>query len=533
MRLDKGEFMLRTWLWSAAMLATTTPAWGQSSRPDPPNVQAEQILRKHCFECHGQDAKRPHAGLVVLNHKKLMESGLIRPGAPDESELVARVEDGTMPPVSRPALPKKEREILRAWVQAGAASFPDNTVGTSYILEQILKDVKNMPSADRPFARYVSLNHLRGVDATSEELGRYRAAVDAAVSALSRQPANRVKPFPIEPTQTVFRLDIRDFGWEKKPYDNSALNLFDLVLLEYPYGVIDTAAAPVTELGELFLLPASQVRPITHIRGDWLAWLTTEPGFLQDFLQVPFKDRRPDPEVDPIVTEVARRFADGRVTLPAAVAELGVARSVTELQAVLETPAFEKTGLRALSAQGAVERQTWEYHFPQLVRALGVGVPIAAIDATVTGNAPADGQADVELKTNHIDNVFAPREEVRFIVDNRLPHPVFVEVVAVGEGITRIGRMQVKPGSQVVESLTTDDVPAREDILLYAGSNEFPSYQLVGGGRKDLTRDLAKNIRSRIVHPFYKLERGPRGIELKADPGHMYRQRIVVETRRK
>jgi mono/diheme cytochrome c family protein len=517
----------------AWFLCDLTSSTTRPPRPEELAVQAEQILKKNCAECHGLDVKKAQGGLNILSYRMLVGRKAVVPGAPDESELIGRVEDGTMPPYSRPLLSKKDRDTLRAWVQAGAPAFPDKTIGQGYVLESILRDLKKLEEADRPWMRYFSLNHLRGGE-REVELSQYRAALEAAVASLSRQPANRVQPAPIEPieSKTIFRIDLRELGWDKKPYDNSKMNLFDLVLLEYPYGVLDTDADSFQELAQLFLLPAGQVRPVPFVRGDWFVWLATEPEFTQDFLQVPFDERRPDPPADPALIGPARRYADGRVSIQGALGELGSARGESELQAVLDTKKFEKSGVRALGSQGAVDRQTWEASFPEIVRALQLGKPIAPVDSTLDWDRLNAPLGDVELKTNHANNQFLPRQDVHYIANNRTGEPFFVEVIGFGEGITRFCKPTlVSPGEKTMADVPNDEKAGKEEILLYASASEFGTYALAGGAGRRLLRDPAKHIKSRIVHPFYLLERGTNGrAELRADPGHMIRQRIVVET---
>lgn len=85
------------------------------------------ILRKACFECHGSENEE--AGLRLDDRGELFASGSIVPGNADESELLRRVtlpegHDEIMPAVGSP-LPKREIEILRAWISTGA-NWPDD-----------------------------------------------------------------------------------------------------------------------------------------------------------------------------------------------------------------------------------------------------------------------------------------------------------------------------------------------------------------------------------------------------------------------
>src|SRR5262245_13130133 len=94
------------------------------SRADDLSAQAQKILRARCSSCHGPEtanARRP----LLLDHRQLLERRLVVPREPDSSALIERVEEGTMPPASRPPVPTDERAVLRDWVRTGALPFPD------------------------------------------------------------------------------------------------------------------------------------------------------------------------------------------------------------------------------------------------------------------------------------------------------------------------------------------------------------------------------------------------------------------------
>ncbi len=136
------------WLLITVLLFGVRPSHGQSPRADDLSSRAELILTKHCFSCHGQDPKNVQAGLRILDINDLKTRGLLRPEMPLESELINRVEDGTMPPLNRPGLAKADRDALRAWVQAGASPFPDRLASRAYVIEQILEDQNKIPGPD-------------------------------------------------------------------------------------------------------------------------------------------------------------------------------------------------------------------------------------------------------------------------------------------------------------------------------------------------------------------------------------------------
>jgi hypothetical protein len=401
-------------------------------------------------------------------------------------------------------------------VAAGAPRFPDKAIGRAYVMDQIAQDLKRIPDADRPSVRYFSLNHLRG-EKSEEEIDEYRTSLGLAVASLTRKPANRVSPLAIEPTGTVFRIDLRHYGWDQKAYDPGSLNLWDLVLLEYPYGVVETAQPRFQEVAEELLLPAKQIRPVAYVHGDWFVWLASKPDFTQDFLHVPFGNARDNPVVDPQVAKLAKRFADGRITLPLAAAEVGVGPSLSNVSGLLDLP---------------TDRQTWESQYPHVIRALRLGVPIEAIDATIRPTITPAATDGLELKTNHRDNIFKPGNRAKIIAHNGTNQDIFAEVVAFSTWIVEICKPQrIKPGMNVEsEEFTIDDVKRKDEVILFASSNQFPGYYVVGGGEDKEVRPKGGHITSRIVHPLYKLERIDGTIQVTANPGPIIRKRIVVET---
>ncbi len=91
---------------------------------------ARDILRRHCAECHDRDGTE-RKDFDVLDHARLLsrDRPLVIAGAPDDSRLIQRIADGTMPPeeeeVRLPRLSEQELTILREWIQGGAPPFPE------------------------------------------------------------------------------------------------------------------------------------------------------------------------------------------------------------------------------------------------------------------------------------------------------------------------------------------------------------------------------------------------------------------------
>ncbi|MBV8316690.1 MAG: c-type cytochrome [Planctomycetaceae bacterium] len=272
-------------------------------------ARVEEIFRARCLECHG--GRKVKGKVKILDRDLLIAREKLVPGKPDDSALfqvITADDESVMPPKDQPRLRPGEIEAIRAWIAAGAAPFPTDSAtlagsgteeapgkvaGVEYVLKSILQDVRTLSPEDRPFARYFSLNHLLAAGASTDELDLHRDALAKAINHLSWE-RELVHPRPIEPTSTVFRIDLRALGWDERPFERvgdhagaTPLNLFDLALLEYPYGVVYEDSEAFDQLAREFLGPAGQVRPIAFVRADWFVSTATQPPLYDDFLRLP------------------------------------------------------------------------------------------------------------------------------------------------------------------------------------------------------------------------------------------------------
>jgi mono/diheme cytochrome c family protein/uncharacterized membrane protein len=86
--------------------------------------EARAVFATKCALCHGPDVPNPRAGFGhVLDLKRLAaEPDKVVPSKPDESGLWQQVHNEEMPPPNSPAgaLTAQEKEVIRAWIEAGA-----------------------------------------------------------------------------------------------------------------------------------------------------------------------------------------------------------------------------------------------------------------------------------------------------------------------------------------------------------------------------------------------------------------------------
>ena len=82
----------------------------------------QPILATHCFNCHGRETQE--AGLDLRTVSAMLRGGSAGPvivrGHPDYSELIAKIESGSMPPDGAEPLSIEQQQLLRDWIEGDA-----------------------------------------------------------------------------------------------------------------------------------------------------------------------------------------------------------------------------------------------------------------------------------------------------------------------------------------------------------------------------------------------------------------------------
>lgn len=481
-------------------------------------MQAREILRRNCIECH-HDQQHRKGNLHVLDHVLLLdqERKLVIPSLPDRSRLLELIEDGSMPQKKLAKVPESERQVLRAWIETGAGPW-HQTHSDSYILARVLDDIRKHIPEDRPHLRYVSLNHLLTETEPRTDLDAYRLALKGQVQAMVKPGKFDPMPFEsIEPTETVFRINLRALGWTDpllKSKDHS-LNRFDLLLLDYPYAMLPHKSAEYAELGQEFLESSKQVRPIPFLRGDW-------------FLNV-------------VAHEKARQLFDRPIDLAAARAELDWPRPANdpELAKRLGAPQFQKLGLGPLGTGGTVRRDVWEKAFASVARHLTPDTPVLALDSSRLPDWPLELTPDLELSAQD------PKEKkpkTRFTIDKdqmvivvKSERNLYIEVtwtdsagkvflVPYTSRLAEAGKpVRIVPKDQ--DGFTIRGPAGKDQLTLYAWEVEtlgdvrdFPAGVIYRGEAQT----------DRFVHPFYAEWYDAKRFR-KLDPARAIKRTIEIE----
>lgn len=269
--------------------------------------QVKELFRTNCLGCHNE--QKATAGINILDRSALLKRRKIVPGDAEHSrifQLITTSGKNRMPPEGNRPLEYRDIEIVREWLAAGAPDFPSDVVdanagpsegvGIEAVLSRILTHTRAIGAEDRIYFRYFSANHLAAAGATRKELDLQRDAFAKAINHLSMQP-DIVTVTPIDPPlNSLFAVDIRKLGWDKRPFKvvsngqavtPSALTIYDLALLEYPYAYVPLDSQTYDQIAQEYLVPSGMVRPIPFLRSDWFVSVITQPPLYEDFLQLP------------------------------------------------------------------------------------------------------------------------------------------------------------------------------------------------------------------------------------------------------
>jgi len=275
------------------------------------NAEVKEILRSRCAECHSAEASS--TDFDVLSAESLIKAKVVKTGKPEESklmEVIVSEDEEIRMPQDLPALSSNEIDKIRLWIAEGATAFPTDVVtpeenlreeafnaiaGIDYVLKKILTHQRALPSNQQRFMRYFSCNQLLTRGATRDELNLQRDALAKTINHLTyaRDPV-MVEAIDGE-TATLFAVDIRKLGWhhdalqsgDRQGKFKASLNVYDLLLLEYPYAISYDDSETYDKLSTEFMGPAGMVREIAYMRIDWFCSVALQPALYHDIMHMP------------------------------------------------------------------------------------------------------------------------------------------------------------------------------------------------------------------------------------------------------
>lgn len=239
--------------------------------------KAQELLKNHCYRCHGKEGNIEGGLNYVLDSQKLIARGKVLPGNAQQSPLYKRVAAGKMPPPGEGArLSPNELAVLKQWIDAGAISptpvRPERTpITEAAVFALIRDDLDHLDRRARRFTRYLSLHPQYNLNLSADELQTYRNALAKLLNSLSWHPRVTL-PKPIDPAGVVLRFDLRDFLWDA--------NLWNRLVADYPYAVVhDTAEARAAVVGTASRVPC--------VRADWFLATASRAPLYYELLQIP------------------------------------------------------------------------------------------------------------------------------------------------------------------------------------------------------------------------------------------------------
>lgn len=139
-------------------------AWPTPPARDVGN-EVRNVFAHKCAGCHGPDVKKPRGrfGYVLDLRRLARDPEKVIPFRPTESELWALVEHDEMPPADSPrgALTPAQKEVIRAWITAGAPDASPVALKSSHSVpsERTTPDPRETAPVDR-ILRWVGKFHL-------------------------------------------------------------------------------------------------------------------------------------------------------------------------------------------------------------------------------------------------------------------------------------------------------------------------------------------------------------------------------------
>jgi hypothetical protein len=204
------------------------------------NFDVRPILADRCFLCHGPDEGSRKADLRLDLPGSALESGVLEPGEPEESELVRRItarDKSKMPPASsRLTLSPSEIETLRQWVAQGAEFKPHWAFQPS-ARSIPAPEVSNPSWANGPIDRFIlarlDREGLKPAPAASREDWLRRASIDLTGLPPSPEETDR---FLGDDSPTAFEAAVDRFLESNRFGERMALEWLDVARYADSFG---------------------------------------------------------------------------------------------------------------------------------------------------------------------------------------------------------------------------------------------------------------------------------------------------------
>jgi hypothetical protein len=242
---------------------------------------AHEVRETYCASCH--DAPANAGGFDdVLDDDRLLTTGKVIPGHPDQSPMFARVDAGQMPPPGALPMPNEAIDTLREWIECMEAvqCTEPGFVPLQQVLETVRADIlsEKFNAQDRKTLRYFTLTPVYNGAACVEQVETYRHGLSKLVNSLSRG-TKVVAPQPIDADELIYRIDLADYQWTADRHMNE-VDVWELLVESNPYAIEytqDTAEDIKDATGSL----------VPIMGGDWFITGASQAALYHQILGIP------------------------------------------------------------------------------------------------------------------------------------------------------------------------------------------------------------------------------------------------------
>jgi serine/threonine-protein kinase len=180
--------------------------------------EAMGILELNCAGCHSNGVAL--GGVAdILNFGALIDQGKLARGSREDSSVYTRMSLGTMPPASSTQRPDAGQIDLVGQFIDGLTGVetcePLDYLSYDEMFDVMLQDVLTVDQNDRQFTRYLTASYSVNSGECGRDLERQKHALYKMINSVSLSPQIR-QPVAVDQDETIFRIDIRDYEWDRQ-----------------------------------------------------------------------------------------------------------------------------------------------------------------------------------------------------------------------------------------------------------------------------------------------------------------------------
>jgi serine/threonine-protein kinase len=184
--------------------------------------RVQEILNVNCGSCHSNGVAFGDMGFI-LDANELIKAGKIIPGNKEDSQIFVRMQQQSMPPAfirdQRPTFGQIDLvgEFIDSLEPLDSDGCQDSPafLSSDDMIAAMARDVARLDAQDQPFTRYLTVSYNSNAGGCGRELERQRFALYKGINSVSTN-TQVTQPVAIDDDQLIFRVDIRDYDWNRE-----------------------------------------------------------------------------------------------------------------------------------------------------------------------------------------------------------------------------------------------------------------------------------------------------------------------------